>query len=271
MTKRGLFLQYSVKSLIDVFAEFINQLSIGKAYTKQELSNVYKELKGYESIKTKNIFLNKILEAIFSEFNTSTDQNQLNHWGILARRNHKDLSILKLIIYLNSFKKAYIFELECEIIYDFVELYNDAPISNKSFIDITIRKLRIILKDTKSEGKEKNAREKFSLVNSSLSQIGVIKKLERKNYLNLKYINPDWRVFTLYLFETYLPDIKISITKLIKESKVKKHLFMKEQEMMSKLIQLEDKGFINIENTAGVDQIHLNFNSLDKVINEIGK
>ena len=46
---------------------------------------------------------------------------------------------------------------------------------------------------------------------------------------------------------------------------------MKEQEIMPKLIKLEDKGFINIENTAGVDQIHLKFNSLDKVINEIDK
>jgi len=268
MAKIGLFLQYPLKSLLNVFKEFINNLQIGKEYTRGALDRIYKQLKSYESVKTEKIFLNKLIEIIFPKFDKN-HMHQLNHWGILAKKNSKDLELLKLIIYLNSFKKAYIFKLECEIVYDFIELYYDAPITKQSFIDITIIKLKKVLRGTEYEGKEKNARAKFSLVNSSLSEIRVIKELQQKNHINLKYLDPDWRVFVLYMYEKSLPDRKISIPKLLKESEVKKHLFIKEQDIMQKLYDLEVKGFVLMEDTAGIEQIHLKYESMEKVINEI--
>ena len=250
----GKFIQYDINEILPTLKEFIEKVEFEKKYTKDELFDLYKQIKSYETGKTKQIFSNILNRILFGNIKKN-EKKSMNPLGILIKKNPSKENLMIETIYLDLYNNTDIFRIECDSLSEYLNKRGNFSYTKENFEEFIFARVERFLEEA-PEYKDnlKNTRNKMFRTVKNLVLLGTIKEQEETHIM--ESFRPDWKLVA-YLLIIEFESKKVMIDKL-KKSKFKKTFFISDYDLEDYLEKLQLEGIIIIERRSGLSQININ-------------
>jgi len=250
----GKFIQYDINEILPTLKEYVEKVALDREYLKAELFELYKQVKGFETGKTKKVFSNIIVRILFGDFNKG-EKKKLNPLGILVKNDSLNEKLLAEVIYLDLYANTEIFRIECEELYKYLIRRGNFSYSKESFEEFIFARVERILEDNENlKDNINNTRNKMYRTIKNLIILGAI--IDQKGTYVMQLLKPDWRLVA-YLIITEFKAKKVMIDK-IKKGNFKKILFMSDYDIEEYLEKMQGENLIMVERRSGLSQININ-------------
>ena len=250
----GKFIQYDIIEILPTLKEFVEKVALDKEYSKEALFDLYRQVKSYETGKTKKVFSNILTRILFGVFKKG-EKKSLNPLGILIKKDNLKENLLVEVIYLDLYNNTEIFRIECEELYKYLIRRGNFSYSKESFEEFIFARVERILED--DENLKENINNTRNKMYRTVKNLIILGAITNKNGIYvMQPLKPDWRLVA-YLIVTEFKAKKVKIEN-IKKGKFKKILFISDYDIEEYLEKMQLENLIMVERRSGLSQININ-------------